>query len=78
LKISSYKLKLHLYKAFAKHPNISWLLLKIGNYIYTLGLVDYLLLSGYPFFSLQSLACMGLGVPLFILLSMKIDKLFGR
>ena len=77
MRISFNRIKLKLYKAFARHPNINWVSLKIGNFLYTIGLVNYLL-RAYPFWSLETLAGIVLGYPLYSLLSGKIDKLFGR
>lgn len=77
LKQKLYKLKLKLYKAFARHPNISWFSLRMINFVYTVSLTNYIL-RPYPFFSLQTLAGIALGLPLYWLVSKKIDKLFGR
>jgi len=75
--LKSLRIKLRLYKAFAKHPNISYFGLKMSNFLYTVVLTNFLL-RAYPYLSLETLAGIGLGFPLYMLLSRKIDKLFGR
>lgn len=75
--MKSMRIKLRLYKAFVKHPNLSWLGLKLGNFIYTAGLVGYVL-HAYPFLSLETIAGLAIGLPLFMIVSERIDKLFGR
>jgi len=70
-------LKLRLYKAFAKHPNIYYFGLQMSNFLYIVVLTNFLL-KAYPYLSLETLAGIGLALPLYMLLSRKIDKLLGR